>query len=114
MNGINVFESQIITNGSMTGTSVITSSAVNTLRLIAPTIQFVWTGTPNGTFQIQCSNDGVTWGNVTLSTSITATGSASDAEINLFPWGFKWFRCTYTNSSSTGTLNAFFCGKSAG
>ena len=104
-------EIQVITSGSMTGTSVITSSTVRCDSMTSPSVQFVWTGTPNGTFVVEGSNDNATWTALTLSTSLTATGAAGNHLVNLFPFPFKWFRCTYTNSSSTGTLNAYFFGK---
>lgn len=102
---------QVITNGVMTGTNVLTSTTPNTECMDSASVHFIWTGTPNGTFAVQGSNDNATWTDVTLSSAITAAGSASSALINLFPWPFKYFRCTYTNSSSTGTLNAYFLAK---
>lgn len=103
----------IITSGSMTGTSVLTSSVINTLSLSDGSIQFVWTGTPNGTFNIQGSLDGgTTWTNITTNpTPISASGAAGNHLINVYPWAFPSIRAIYTNSSSTGTLNAYFFGR---
>lgn len=103
----------IISSASMTGTSVNTSSVIDTKGLSDISVQFVWTGTPNGTFNVQGSIDGgTTWTNITTNpSSITAGGAAGNALINLYPWAFPSLRCIYTNSSSTGTLNAYFFGR---
>ncbi len=48
---------QCITNGSMTGTSTITSEVVNIVWFDTIGFQFNWMGTPTGTFAIQVSID---------------------------------------------------------
>ncbi len=103
---------QVITNGSMTGTSVINGTAQKVLSLSGCSFHLIWTGTPNGTFGVEVSNDGgTTFTAVTLSTTLSAAGAAGSHFINLDGIMADQIRCTYTNSSSTGTLNAYFVGK---
>jgi hypothetical protein len=110
--GVRTFNPQIITNGSMTGTSVITSSIIDTTGLSSCSVHLVWTGTPNGTFLVKGSNDGTTFTAITtIPASLVASGAAGDLLINLAPWPYAKFEVIYTNASSTGTLNAWFCGK---
>jgi len=108
----------VVTAGSMTGTSAITSLEVNLARCERVSIQCVWTGTPNGTFAFQVSNgldsagNGITWVAVTLDTTLSAaTGTASN---NYGQWniaGAAKCRVVYTNTSSTGTLDIWIVGK---
>lgn len=109
---------QFITNGSMTGTTTITSNEIDVTQADLAAIELVWSGTPNGTFQIQAgvqvlgggaasgSGAGVTWTNI-ISPAPTAVGAAGSHLINLADMAFSKVRVQYTNVSSTGTLNAF-------
>lgn len=85
-------------------------------------LQLVWTGTPNGTFNVQVSNsyEQDNWGNitstgswdsVTLSPQPVAAGAPGSWSINLSNLGSPWIRVTYTHSSSTGTLNGWISTK---
>jgi hypothetical protein len=114
----NFLHKQVITAGSMTGTSVITSAITNIRGFdnIAYDIQF--TGTPNGTFQVSVSSsyDPITNPNaifipLTLSPSPVASGAAGQIGIDINQSGFQYIKLTYTNTSSTGTLNAYVSGK---
>jgi hypothetical protein len=113
---------QIITNQSMTGTSTITSPAIAIQYLDNVYLQLEFTGTPNGTFSVQVSNDynqdslgNVTnvgnWVALTLSPAPVASGSANVIGIDMNQLGAPFIRVQYTNTSSTGTLNAFISGK---
>lgn len=103
----------IITNGSMTGTSTITSTEINTKNLQQLGITLNWSGTPNGTFVIQAPVDGTNYQNITTSpATISASGSAGSHAISIQNWPYPSIRVQYTNSSSTGTLNAYIVGKS--
>lgn len=112
----------------MTGTSTITSSVSNIQNLDNIGIQLNFTGTPNGTFFVQVSADyaqqvmgGVAvvtnagnWITVTLPTTPVASGSANQIYIDLNQLSAPWIRVQYTNTSGTGTLNAFITAKSLG
>jgi hypothetical protein len=81
-------------------------------------IQLVFTGTPNGVFKLQCSNDPgmpdggqtpqdkgvVNWTDVLNSSqAITAAGSHVYQVENV---GYNFVRVVYTQSSSTGSLTS--------
>lgn len=80
-------------------------------------IQIKWIGTPTGTFGVQISNDyypgdsdgaynAGTWTNLTLSTTIAATGGADNAAINLKQLPFSYYRVIYTFTSGSGLMTA--------
>lgn len=108
----------IITNGAMTGTAVLTSTVVPLQFFDNAGVQAVWTGTPNGTFSFEVSNDynantgnTGTWTAYTITPTPAATGAAGDAFIDINQTGGAYCRVKYTNTSSTGTLNVFLMGK---
>lgn len=121
---------QVITNGAMTGTTVITSLPTNIKYRDSVAYQAKWTGTPNGTFSVEGSVDynpnlpqaqnpvgttaSATWTPITLSPTPAATGSAGNFIINMNQLAFAWIRLVYTNTSSTGTLQAYVTAKSLG
>ncbi len=111
----------VVSSGSMTGTSTINSDPIWIGHAVGVTIQAVWTGTPNGTFKLQCSVDPVqpmsgqptvptNWEDIADS-SYSVTGSAGSYTWNVDATFFPWIRLVYTNTSSTGTLNARFNAK---
>lgn len=80
-------------------------------------IQLVFTGTPDGSLKLQCSNDAGTPNGAapaTMSTGVTnwtdiAGSSQSIAAAGNHVWtvenaGYNWVRVVYTRSSSTGSL----------
>lgn len=110
---------------SMTGTSVLTSPVINLRFLDNLGIQFHFTGTPTGTFQIQVSADhaqdpqGVVtvagnWIPIVLSPAPVAAGAADDIYIDLNQLSAPWIRAVYTNASGTGVLSGFATAKSVG
>ena len=81
-----------------------------------------WTGTPTGTFTVEVSNtyeqsgQGVVlnpgnWTALVLSATVTASGSAGNAYIDVRGISSDWIRLTYTPSSGTGVLNAVMSAK---
>ena len=100
---------ELIVDGDMSGD--ITSASTNILHTDRVGYQLVWTGTPEGTFSVEVSNDEVTWAELTLSASINGGGAADNAFIDI-ETAAKYVRCKWTNSSSTGTLQAHITAKS--
>lgn len=109
----------IITNGVMTGTNVLTSSTVHILNLDNIFLQANVTGTPNGSISIQVSGDHVEdqEGNVLVAgnwievVALPVVGAAVNFGEDLNQLGAPWLRIQYTNTSSTGVINAFVSGK---
>lgn len=106
-----IFDKQIIVNGAMASTNTITTNGILTTQLDNIGLQFIWTGTPNGSFFIDGSNDNATWGPLSGGAAGTASGSAGDLEANVNQFPFKYIRARYVNSSSSGTLNVYMFGK---
>jgi hypothetical protein len=103
-----VLNDAIITDGAMASTNTISSEAFSIEHMFGFSVSAIWTGTPNGTLKLQFANSQNTpvsgdWIDITSATkSITgAAGSWYWNEANFFG---KWIRATYTNTSSTGTL----------
>lgn len=103
---------QLITNGSMTGTSTVTSDAQNIENFDNVGLQFTWTGTPVGTFSISGSIDGENFYPLTFDPVLEApSGSAGGFLVNLNQVPYPFIQVAYTNASSTGTLNVFIFSK---
>lgn len=82
-------------------------------------IQAVFTGTPTGSFELQCSNDqghidapskAVQGSGVTNWTTITGSSQSVSAAGNI-TWdaqnvGYLWVRVIYTRTSGTGSLTS--------
>ena len=100
---------ELIVDGDMS--SNITSSPTNILHTDRVGCQLTWTGTPTGSFSVEVSNDMTTWITLTLSTSITASGSADSAFIDVES-AAKFVRIKYAATSGTGTLQAHITAKS--
>ena len=108
---------QIITDGVMTGTSVITSSEQDCSGAKLISIELSWSGTPNGTFVVQrpatynANGTVATWATLPVTSTngdtLTAAGSASTHQIDVTVVCFTRVRVQYTNASSTGTLQAW-------
>lgn len=112
---------RVITNGDMSGN--LTGTNVDVMYSDNVTIQFVWTGTPTGTFGVSVSNDatllptgsitGGTWTPLALTSPQppTPVGSAGNGIINLTQLGARFCRATYTATSGSGTCNAILTAK---
>jgi len=99
----------IVVDGDMSST--ITGESTNILYTDRVSYQIKYTGTPTGTFSVQVSNDEETWEDLTLSVSVTATGSADNHFIDC-ETGASFIRLVYTASSGAGTLQAILVAKS--
>ena len=104
----------------MTGNVTSAVTVIQNLSQVGYDIS--WTGTPVGTFSVQISNtysqNGAgnvlnpgTWTTLTLSTTPTASGTASNGYIDIDACSAYAIRLVYTAGSSTGVLNATICGK---
>jgi hypothetical protein len=110
---------QIITAGTMTGTAVITSNEVDVSGADIAAIDFTWTGTAVGTFTVEvavhldpATGAGVNWAVLTTSpATLSAAGTAGTIIVNLPNLGCSRLRAKYTNTSSTGVLNAWITAK---
>lgn len=100
---------KVISAGDMSGS--LASSAIDIRFLDNIGIQLVWTGTPTGTFGVTGSVDGSTFTAISLSPSVTAAGSASNALIDLNQLSCAYIKVIYTASSGSGTLNAWVMGR---
>jgi hypothetical protein len=87
-------------------------------------IQAVFTGTPNGSFKLQCSNDkgdedkgngGWNARNVTNWTDITGSSfavvAAGDVTWDSQNCGYRWVRVVWTRTASTGSASIRFNAK---
>jgi hypothetical protein len=121
----------MFTAGAMASTNVLTSPGWKLHGARNVSVQAVWTGTPTGTFTFQVTdhpmpyldelgratpvttttdNTAATWTTLTNPTAFTAlqpAGSATNAEFGFADVGGGFFRVKYTNSSGTGTLDAW-------
>lgn len=116
----NLKKYQAITSASMAAD--VTSGVTNVQFLDALGIQFNFTGSPTGTFQVQVSADYAqddngnvqvagNWVDMDLSPVPVASGSAGSVYIDIRSTSAPWIRLHYTRTSGTGTLNAFITAK---
>lgn len=105
-----VFE--LVENGAMTGTSVITSEPVTITNLDNVAVQAEWTGTPTGVLQIMLSGNGSTYFPLTFSPDINQPAGSSGALLALINQAPPFYlQVEYTNASGTGALDVWVCGK---
>ncbi len=82
-------------------------------------IQLVFTGTPSGTFKLQCSNDAghpnaqskveqsadvINWTDIAGSSQVIS--AAGDLTYNAENVGYNWVKVVWTRTASTGTLTS--------
>jgi hypothetical protein len=114
---------QVFTAQAMTAT--VHSQPTNCQYIDNMQYQLVWTGSPVGTFSVEVSsnyqqsgqgsqitvlNPG-TWEPLPLTATITASGSADDALIDLNQVPCPWVRLSYNFTSGTGSVTATVSGK---
>ena len=110
-------------NGSLISTQVALtadwqSPAIWLDSAIVYSLQITFSGTPDGDFSIEMSNDDLDYDDIYLSgktitnwttvgsTTITAPGSADDAGWNVTDCGYKWARLVYTYNTTNGFLDS--------
>jgi hypothetical protein len=107
----------VIAGGIMTGLTVVTGPWVNLRKVRECSFVAQWTNTPNGAFAFDVSNEPDT---PTVATPLplpaafasgNPAGTATSYPFDFGPLPYAWIRMKYTNASSTGVLNAWFCGK---
>ena len=99
--------------------ATFTSPYTNIQYLDNLMIQISYTGTPAGTFAIEGSNDynpnispdASHWGNLPLSGTPTAVGSADTIDIQMTQLACSWIRLVYTRTSGTGVCDVYITGK---
>lgn len=110
----------LLAAGDMSGN--ISTDPIDVRNLIVGSIQCEFTGSPNGTMKLQCSNDvaeflkqpgtqpaPVNWTDITGSS--IAVSAAGDIMYNLTSMGYDYLRVVYTASSGTGVLKIRMVGK---
>lgn len=91
--------------GAMTGTTVITSSAIDAGSYQSSAFQAIWTGTPVGVITVLASLDGINWSDLSPSIPVQPAGSAGSVFIPIYAACAKWLKLQYSNTSGTGTLS---------
>lgn len=120
-------KTQTITNGSMIGTSTLTSLITNIQFLDNIGLEWIWSGTPVGNFQVLVSadydpNENIAgnwvpllftyWNGSSFVTSyLIPTSLLSPYYLDLALLSAPWMQITYTNTSGSGTLNTFLTAK---
>ena len=100
----------LISNGDMSTT--ITSNITNITNLDNIGIEWAWTGTPTGTFQILASISGQNFIPLSFSDPLpTTSGSAGVWFTDLGLVSFYQIQIVYTPTSGVGTLNVWIGGK---
>lgn len=107
----------LLTNGVMTGTTVLNSAAQQLVNIFAYSIQGIITGSAAGTIKLQASNDQAfapsvptNWTDITGS-SQSVSGAGTVMWNVLSNPSYAWVRVVYTNATGTGTLTLNFFGK---
>jgi len=96
-----VYNYAVLTAGDMSQ-ATLTSTVVPLSECTYCSFQYVYTGSPVGTIQVQASNDNVNFTNIDRSLiNITAAGSSV---VNLSEIGYIYARVLYTKTSGTGSL----------
>ncbi len=107
---------------SISMSSDIVSSATNIAYLDNIGVQFNFTGTPVGVFQVQVSADysqdtqgnilnAGNWIPLALTPQPGAAAVADVVYIDILPTSAPWIRAAYLASSGSGALNCYITGK---
>ena len=100
-----------IVGGTMATTATIYSQILDISRFDNIFIDVIWSGTPVGTLAVELSASGIVFTTIPAAsfnpTLVSPAGSAAKLGLNIPLMGAKYLLLVYTNSSSTGTLNAY-------
>ena len=121
---------QIFNALAVSGTQQAVSSVTNVLYRDSIALQFSYTGNITGNFDVQGSIDygqgqpqstGLseqqftgTWTSLNLSPAASISSGSTNILVNTNQLAFAALRTVYTNSSGTGTITGWTCGKSLG
>lgn len=100
--------------GTMTGTTTITTQAIDCGALAGIGFQVSWTSTPTGTFQFQDSVDGVTYFDIGASGWVDPAGASGSFRTDIVGRMGKYIRLSYTNASGSGVLTVKAFGRHVG
>ena len=94
----------LVTNGDMAGdiTGPATNFSIQGFSRVA--VQFIFTGTPTGSFFVDVSQDATNWAALPLSPAPVASGAAGNAFVDA-QTGAVYMRVRYVRTSGTGSLN---------
>lgn len=105
---------KIISSGDMS-TATVTSTTVDVGRTSQYSVQGVYTGSPNGSLQINVSNDypcgGATNWTLAPTTAAVAIAAAGNTMWNVTYGNYNCLQVVYTKTSGTGTLNVIYGSK---
>ena len=107
------FLKRIMTDGVMTSTNTLTSTEFEVGSTASLGVQFIWTGSSvSGTLSCQASNDnGTTWSTVTVTLPTISSSNGGNGIAAFVDFPYQKIRFRYVNSSSTGVMNMYLCGK---
>lgn len=98
--------------GVMTGTSTIYTNILDITLMDNAGLEVTWTGTPTGTIQIMGSVSGSAFYALTFNPALSQpSGGGGGYLIDLNQFPFRYFMVQYTNSSGTGSITTWVCGK---
>lgn len=101
--------------GSGTASNLASSTTFGPIPVRGRQLSIIaaWTGTPTGTFDLQCSVDGATWASVPGASAEFTSNSQSQPAGSAGSAIWTWFgvpggsvRLSYTATGGTGTLTA--------
>lgn len=109
-----LYSVSILSQAGLTGATA-TSTAVELEQVQNVGLQITWSagsGGPSGTASVECSNDGINYAALTLSSVPTITGNSGTVVVNLNQLPFIWVRCKVTMTVGTITISVLAAGKS--